>query len=201
MAPLPAHHVAIATSGFAVTTLARTAIDVARDLELPESLQVLDAALRRLCLEVMPGARRQHLANLRLVTAGAAGLREAVSILPKTGRVSQALDYASPLRESPIESLSYGHMVLSRLPLPICQPLFRTAHGTFFPDFYWEEQRLIGESDGRRKYNDPSAIVREKEREQILRDLGFGVVRWLGREIHQDPGRVMARIERALARS
>jgi very-short-patch-repair endonuclease len=56
----------------------------------------------------------------------------------------------------------------------------------------------VGEADGRIKYDDPNAIVREKQREQLLRDLGFRMVRWLGKEIHLTPDRVMARIERAL---
>ncbi len=48
------------------------------------------------------------------------------------------------------------------------------------------------------KYADPAAIVREKEREQVLRDQGFRIVRWLGKEIHQEPKSVMSRIARAL---
>ena len=86
--------------------------------------------------------------------------------------MKRSLSLADPIRESPIESLSYGHMVEAGLPLPTCQCEVRTPQGTLFPDFYWEERRLIGESDGRWKYVDSGAVMHEKEREQVLRDLG-----------------------------
>jgi hypothetical protein len=65
-----------------------------------------------------------------------------------------------------------------------------------YPDFFWEGERLIGEADGREKYEDSEASVREKEREQYLRDLDFKVVRWLGKEIYLRPAVVMARVAR-----
>lgn len=79
-----------------------------------------------------------------------------------------------------------------------CQVAIPTPAGVFFPDFLWEAERVIGEADGRIKYEDSAAIVREKEREQHLRDLGYGIVRWLGKEIHLQPGVVVARVGRAL---
>jgi len=57
---------------------------------------------------------------------------------------------------------------------------------------------LIGECDGAIKYTDPQSIVAEKEREQLLRDLGYRIVRWLAKEIMTRPDIVLARIERAL---
>jgi len=44
----------------------------------------------------------------------------------------------------------------------------------------------------------PDAIVREKEREQVLRDDGHRFVRWLGKEIMLRPQVVMNRIGAAL---
>jgi very-short-patch-repair endonuclease len=57
---------------------------------------------------------------------------------------------------------------------------------------------LIGECDGAVKYTDQQSIVAEKEREQLLRDLGYRIVRWLAKEIMTRPDLVLARIERAL---
>jgi len=113
-------------------------------------------------------------------------------------QVKRALSFADPVRESPIESLSYGHIVEAGLPLPTCQHEVRSPYGVYFPDFFWEEHGVIGESDGRVKYVDSAAVMREKEREQVLRDLGFRIVRWSGKEIHQSPSVVMDRIERKL---
>lgn len=198
VAPLPTHQRLVAPAGYRMTTLARTAVDVARDLPLPEALMVLDAALRRETAGLLAQVRRRDLANPRLVAAARAPLAEVASSLPRMRGVRRALPLAHPARESAIESLSFGHMVLAGLPLPDCQFPIATPMGTLYPDFYWEQANLIGEADGRIKYADSAAIIREKEREQVLRDQGFRIVRWLGKEIHLTPGLVMARIARAL---
>lgn len=52
--------------------------------------------------------------------------------------------------------------------------------------------------DPRVKYQDPSAITRERERQQMLEDRGYRFVRWLGKEIYLQPDLVIARIARAL---
>jgi very-short-patch-repair endonuclease len=71
--------------------------------------------------------------------------------------------------------------------------------GALYPDFLWEDLKLIGECDGAIKYNDASGYVLEKEREQVLRDLEYRFVRWLPKEIMLRPDVVMERIARALA--
>lgn len=113
-------------------------------------------------------------------------------------RLRKALECVDPRRESPVESLSVGHMYLARLPIPQCQyPVL--VHGqAFYLDFYWEEVNLIGEVDGAGKYVNADGIVDEKVREQLLRDTGAGMVRWLGKEIVGRPGEVMDRVARAL---
>ena len=65
----------------------------------------------------------------------------------------------------------------------------RTASGGVVgrTDFAWEEQRVVGEFDGRIKYGrllrpgqDPGdAVFEEKRREDAIRDEGWGVVRWV----------------------
>ncbi len=198
VAPLPRHHVLISPSGYAVTTRARTAVDLAGGLPLTEALPVLDACLRGECFDLMPRARRRDLDNPALVEAGERGIREAAGRLSGMASVERALGIASPLRESPIESLSFAHFVLAGLPLPACQVGIRTVAGVFYPDFFWESEGVIGEADGREKYEDADSRVREKEREQHLRDLDYRVVRWLGKEIYLQPAVVMARVARAL---
>jgi hypothetical protein len=194
---LPGHQVARAEGGFPVTTVARTAADLARGLELPAALVVLDAALRLLCADVVARPRRSDYRNQRLVDAVREPVREAMG-RPGMGRALRWLEVADPVRESPIESLAYGHMVLAGLPLPECQVPIVTPFGTFYPDFFWSEHDLIGEADGKVKYGDPTATILEKRREQALRDLGHRFVRWDGGEIHGRPQVVMARIGRSL---
>ena len=85
-------------------------------------------------------------------------------------------------------------------PRPEYQAPVRTPAGLFFPDCLWRAHGVIGECDGAVKYADPRAFVREKQREQVFRDLGFQVVRWLAEEIMFRPWEVVARVDRALAR-
>lgn len=198
-ARLPRHHLARDADGYLVTSLARTCVDLARDLELPGALVLLDATARQLCETMIPVPRRSDYANPRVAAAARASIREAVDTCRAT-RLRSALELADPARESPIESLTAAHLHLCGLPLPVFQPAIRTSRGTFYPDCLWPQQRLIGEADGAVKYTDARAIVAEKEREQILRDLGYDIVRWLGREILLEPWVVIERIERALTR-
>lgn len=60
-------------------------------------------------------------------------------------------------------------------------------------------RQLVGEADGASKYQTQQVMLAEKQREQYLRDLGFDIVRWTGKEIWVTPDRVMDRIARALA--
>jgi hypothetical protein len=72
-------------------------------------------------------------------------------------------------------------------------------------DFAWEDQRLVGEFDGRVKYGrllrsgqDPGdAVFREKVREDAIRDEGWGVIRWTWVDLYR-PDRLAARVRRRL---
>jgi len=181
-----------------VTTPARTAVDLAADLPLPEALVLLDGAARLICASLVNQVRRRDYANPQLVRAAVELLEQAATTVRAT-RLRPALALVNPSRESVAESLSAGHMQLSGLPTPRFQAEIRTPIGTLYPDFLWEDLKLIGECDGAIKYNDASGYVLEKEREQVLRDLGYRFVRWLAKEIMLRPDVVMERIARALA--
>jgi hypothetical protein len=197
---LPPHHVAVMPSGLVVTTPARTAADVALSTDLPRALMIADAALRAELANVAGSVDRRHYGSTRLVTAAERPLREALEHVDRRrgGWVVTLLDLADPKRESPLESFSAAHMHLSGLPRPVHQARIRTSGGDQYPDSLWEEYRLVGEADGEGKYQDSSAFTREKVREGHLRDAGYEVVRWTGREAFSAPHRVMDRIARAL---
>lgn len=197
-ASLPEDHVGRDADGYPVTSLARTAVDLANGLDLPEALVILDAATRALCTAFVASPRRSDFANQRLARAARDAIRQAAAP-SKGGALLDALELADPVRESPVESLSAGHFELAGLPRPIFQAAVATPVGTLYPDCLWAEQRLIGECDGAVKYAQADAYVREKEREQVLLDLGFDMVRWLGREIMTEPWKVVDRVGRALA--
>ena len=75
-------------------------------------------------------------------------------------------------------------------------------------DFGWEEQRTVGEFDGKAKYGEllkpgqtsRDAMLAEKRREDLLRDLGWQVVRWTWADLYH-PGVIRNRVLRAFART
>ncbi|MCW5952950.1 MAG: hypothetical protein KIT69_11905, partial [Propionibacteriaceae bacterium] len=196
-AALPPHHVTTDKSGYDVTTVARTAVDLARGEQLPQALLILDAAARLLVAEIVSKPRREHYANSRLTSTAREALAEAAHGRA-VGALRQAVALTDPRRESPIESLSAGHFHLAGIPAPEFQHPIRAATGWYYADCYWEDARLIGEADGRGKYRDPDEIFREKGREQELDDRDLRFVRWTGREIWWTPPVVVARVARKL---
>ena len=183
--------------GYDVTSVARTAVDLADGLTLPDALVILDGAGRLLIESLTNRKRRPDYANPRLVSTVRELLAQAAPARTLR-RLRSTIDKVEPCRESAAESLTAGHLYLSGLPIPAFQTPIPSPWGTLFPDMYWPHARLIGECDGAMKYSDQSSIVKEKEREQWFRDGDYGVVRWLGKEIMFHAPRVMARIEAAL---
>jgi very-short-patch-repair endonuclease len=196
--PLPRSQVQRDKEGYPVTTPARTAVDLAADLPLPEALVLLDSAARLICASMVNEIRRRDYANPQLVRVAVSLLQEAATTV-RASRLRPAIGLVNPCRESMAESLSAGHLHLSGLPAPVFQAAIRTPIGTVYPDFLWEDLKLIGECDGALKYDNANAYVLEKEREQRLRDLGYRFVRWLAKEIMLEPAVVIDRIARALA--
>ena len=74
------------------------------------------------------------------------------------------------------------------LPRPVLRRPFHDDEGLIGPvDFFFEDADVIGEADGAHKYTDPrflrgrspeQALLDEKRREDRLRALVSGVVRW-----------------------
>lgn len=184
-------------AGHSVTSPARTAVDLAADLPLPEQLVILDGAGRLICRSLSASIRRRDYGNPRMVSAVAALLTEA-TVTTRAARLRSPIALANPSRESAAESLSAGYFELAGLPRPEFQHEIRSSRGSLFPDCYWEDHGLIGECDGAIKYADANAYVLEKEREQWLRDLDFRIVRWQAKEIMLQPQRVVERVARSL---
>ncbi len=197
LGPLPGDQVTRDEAGQPVTTPARTAVDLAGGLELPQALVLLDCAVRRESQRFVVAPRRRDYANPRLVEAARDRLKAAAATRGMA-RLQTSIELASALRESPAESLSAGYFHLAGLPKPVLQAEFRTPLGVFYPDFYWPGFDVIGECDGAGKYDGPSSLVDEKRREQALRDAVRGMVRWLASEAMFQPWVVVERVARAL---
>lgn len=166
----------VSVAGHPVTALEQTLCDHARHVTYPRAVAVFDAGLRA-------GADRQLLGEI-IATAGRG---------PGVGIARRAWQFADPAAENPGESISRVMLDRVGLPTPHCQREIRDPRtGEFVAraDFAWDEQRIVGEFDGRMKYagtyGDPAEVVMaEKAREQRLREAGWGVIRWTWAELSQ----------------
>jgi hypothetical protein len=204
--PLPEEFVTV-VDGVRVTTVARTAADLARGGDLPAALVVMDGALRLLLARRIPDLEWR----LRSGTVPAAEVETARALLTASAdpmrrwagarTLFAGIAHADPASASPFESWSRGWMVAVGLPRPeLNVPVFGASGRRFFGDFVWRDHGLIGEADGVAKYGASGSEIRaalrgERERQADLEAAGWRVVRW----VTGDPGaRLVARISRAL---
>lgn len=179
IAPLPELHV-FEQGGIRLTTLPRTAVDLARTLAFAESVVALDA-VRRTC-------DAEHLAQV---------VDECAQWFD-VGKARLAIEFADPRSESALESLSRAFFHEHHVPPPRIQAEVRGASGRLYRvDFLWDEWRLIGEADGAQKYADRESLLAEKRREDDLREAGYWFVRWTYAAI---VGRTAETIERVMRR-
>lgn len=199
---LPPQDRAAHPSGLIVTTRDRTAVDVAAECDLPEALITLDSAARLNLREAagrdwIRDTARRHGARAASVRPLADAAKRAATLLSR-----RHLDGVLPLvdgrRESPAESLSFGHMVLAGLPLPEVQVLIADEEGEMYVDFLWRAAGLVGEVDGNLKYTTPEALVAERRRQRRLEARGWRVVRWEAGAIRRRPLVVMESLARQL---
>lgn len=200
LAALPRHHVTHLGSGLLVTTVARTVADLLDAMPVPESLMLIDAALRDELTALTGTIRRSTYAQTRHITAAARPLTEALTHVRAGGSpaVGGLVRLGDVRRESPLESFSAGHFLAAGLPQPVAQARVSTRLGEFYPDNLWEEYRVIGEADGAGKYRDPQAITHEKVRDAAFQDAGYTVLHWAGAEMWRAPALVVERVARLL---
>ena len=81
------------------------------------------------------------------------------------------------------------------LPEPRLQVPLHDADGLIgVVDMLWDDLFVVGEADGLIKYDSRGVLIREKHREDRIRALGFGVVRWTWRELFEAPDAIARRI-------
>ncbi|BEP11999.1 DUF559 domain-containing protein [Acidothermaceae bacterium B102] len=164
--------------GVALTSPARTVLDVASILALPEAVAVADAAVHAGLT-----TRSELLATLEAV--GGPALARAV------------VEATNGQSESVLESVSRVVLIALGIEMPIPQYLVRDEDGKVIArvDFWWPQYRVAGEADGLLKYDsDPAALRREKLRQEALERQRIRVVRWTWDEITKTPLIVVQRI-------
>ena len=126
---------------------------------------------------------------------------------PGVRAARRAVAFADPRSESVGESVSRVRIHLDGLPRPELQYEIRGAFGQVIArvDFYWEEQRTVGEFDGRIKYGRrllkpdqrvEDVVYEEKRREDAVRGEGHGFARWVWDDCWR-PGVIRDRVLRA----
>jgi len=179
--------------GAAVTSAARTAVDIARHTDFTRGLAACDSALRS-------GATRAELIATLEFCSSWPGARSA-------GRV---VSHADGRAANPGESWSRAVFIEAGIPPTSLQLEVRDAAGLIgFADFGWEDGMTLGEFDGRWKYAVPPgtdaavatrALWAEKRREDRLRAAGYSVVRWAWEDLFA-PDRLVARVSAAFDRA
>lgn len=180
--------------GIAVTTVARTVLDVARSAPFTQSVVVADAAL-----------------HINATTAGE--LATVLDIARHRGSArgaARVIAFADGLSESAGESRSRVLFANAGFPVPALQVRLHDESGVFIArvDFDFDELCTAGEFDGLGKYTtllrpgqDPAdAVVKEKIREDRIRDTGRQVVRWTSTDL-TTPHVVLSRFRAAFNRA
>lgn len=177
--------------GYRVTSPARTVVDLACAFGIESAVVAGDAAAR---------ASTASPAELEAEVSRATGRRGVQA-------ARRAVALVDARSESVGESRSRVLFAEHGLPTPSLQHEFRDDSGHFLAraDFFWDEFGVIGEFDGRVKYGrllrpgqkPGDAVFAEKLREDALRALGWGVVRWTWADL-DTPTALAARIHRAL---
>jgi hypothetical protein len=169
-----------------LTTVERTVADVARADGALAGLVVGDAALHRQMTD------ERAVAMAARSCAGWPGARSAAAMLP-------LLESRS---ESPLETCSRFCIHRHGVEPPELQTLIFDRGGRILAraDFYWDEFGVVGEADGRDKYEAGFTRLREeKRRQERLEETGLVVVRW-GSEDLAEPATLVARLRAAFAR-
>lgn len=187
-APLASDEIGL-VDGVAVTSVARTVIDIGRTVPFEQAVVVADAAL---AMELVTG---EELAEAVLRVTGWRGAPAA----------RRAAAFADAGAKSPGESRSRVAMVRAGLPAPTLQwEVFDAGRSLGYADFGWPRLRTVGEFDGQIKYgrllrpgqSAGDVMFAEKCREDRMRDTDLGMARWTWAELGPAFGPVAERIRR-----
>lgn len=172
--------------GLRVTSLLRTAADLARTLDEHGAAVAVDGAL--------------HLGLQRAALAAALGQ---VPGWPGVARARALVADAEPLAESALETLTRRCVLAHGFPVPVAQLVVRDARGAFLGrvDMGWQRERVALEADGKGKYATRVDLWAEKRREDALRDAGWQVVRAYWSDLADGGAALAGRLHRAFARS
>jgi hypothetical protein len=172
--------------GLAVTTPARTGLDVARARSLPWGVAAVDALV----------SRGEPVDTLTEVVRRHAGV-------PGAQRARLAVEWADGRSESPLESVARATVRMLGLPAPEPQVWLSRGGVRYRVDLLIPDLMTIIEVDGKVKYGDRDEPWREKRRRDDLMSWGYEVERCVAADLRRPErwGRSLLRtFRRAAAR-
>lgn len=174
--------------GIAVTTLARTLVDLAGIIRLPDLRKVVGRAAIRRKLDLQA-------VDIAIYNAkGRRGLKKLeLALVPyrtKDGKV--------PDVRSDFETLVLPQLLDMGLRRPSTNVPIHIDGERFLADFLWERELVIVETDGRETHETPTAFQDDRRRDQFLVAAGYRVLRVTWNQIQDDTEGVLNRISRAM---
>lgn len=151
----------------AMTTVARTAFDLARRLDLDEAVRRVDALLNAQWPRPVPIAEIAAVAARHCRCHGAS-------------RVAEVLDLVDAGAESPPETDTRLCLIRGGLPRPRTQLVVHTEYGTVDTariDMAYLDYRVGVEYDGGQHWSDRAQRAADIDRYEALEDLGWRMVR------------------------
>jgi len=169
-------------AGLPVTTLARTAFDLARQLPTGKAVARLDALMRATQFSI------EDVLLLAKRYSGARGLR----------RLRAALPLVDPGAASPKETWLRLLLVDAGLPVPTTQiPVQPNWRLVAVVDMGWEKYQVAVEYDGDHHRANRRQYARDQDRLRKLEELGWIVIRVIAED---EPEEVVRRVRGALSR-
>jgi hypothetical protein len=170
----------------ACTTPLRTAFDLARRPDHAQAVVAVDRLANR---------HRFHPDRLLELYDRYRGRRG-------VARIPRVVDMASPYAGSPMETRLRLLITTAGLPRPEVQWVVQdvATRTAFWLDLAWPEPRIGIEYEGE-PHTEPARVLRDIARTTRLVDLGWRVYRYTKRELYGEPGRIVAELTRARARS
>ena len=174
-----------------VTSVARTVVDLARELPLREAIVTIDHALRT----------GTTMAELLAVCERQQGW-------PGSRRACAAIAFGDPGSESVLESIARAMFAAAGLPAPVLQAQFFDGY-VWMPervDFWWPQFRTVGEGDGLAKYEADSPEERRRRmrksqrRDHRLSDRGIELVHFGWEDVVDPRSDLIARLRSAFTR-
>jgi hypothetical protein len=176
-------------NGLALTTLARTLVDLAGIIDLTALRKAVGRAAIRRKLDLQAVDLAIHDAK------GRRGLKALeLALVPYRTK-----DGKPPDVRSDFETLILPELLDRGLPRPGCNAAIHVDGQRFLADVLWEQARVIVETDGRETHETPPAFQGDRRRDQVLVAAGYRVMRVTWHQIHGERAAVLGRIERAVS--